>query len=61
MEDDRILHLERWAGYLFMASWAVWYLSHRHQPADRITDCFAGLGAFGAAILLRVVFKTLSW
>jgi hypothetical protein len=60
MENDRIVHLERWFGYLFMASWAVWYLSHRHQAPNRITDCFAGLGTLGAVILLRVCLKSLN-
>jgi hypothetical protein len=57
MENYRRVHLERWFGNLFMASGAVWHLLHRHQPANRITDCFAGLGTVGAVILLHVALK----
>jgi hypothetical protein len=60
MENHRILNLERWFGYLLMGGWAIWYLSHRHQPANRITDCFAILGGLGAVALLHVFFKSLN-
>lgn len=56
MNNDRAVLIETWIGWLFMASWGLWHLAHRHQPADRITDYFVGLGALGSLILLHATF-----
>ena len=57
MKDDRVVFIETWVGWLFMASWGLWHLSHRHQPANRTTDCFVGLAALGVLILLHATLK----
>ena len=57
MNDNRAALIETWIGWLFMASWGLWHLSHRHQPADRITDCLVGLGVIGSLMVLHAAWK----